>query len=79
MKYIILIIMAVALLGCEVNPSKVGAGEARIFAEKLTYVKDVRTQLCFAIVATRPTGNTDQSGMGITEVPCFNVEHLIGK
>jgi len=77
MKYIMMILLAVALTGCDINPSKFGSGEAKAFVEKITYVKDPDTGICFALVASRKTGNTSQSGMGITSVPCEAVaDHL---
>ncbi len=75
MKFLIimLMLMALALTGCDVNPSKFGSGEAKKFATKITYVKDHRTDLCFALVASRKTGTASQSGMGIAQVPCTAV------
>jgi len=64
-------------VGCDVNPSKVGDEQAVEFIEKITYVQDTETGLCFAIIATRKTGSTDQSGIGITQVPCDQVEELL--
>lgn len=78
MKYIVLILTMLALTGCGVNPSEFGEYEARSFADKITYVQDSRTGLCFALVASRKALNASQSGMGITEVPCDAVgEHLL--
>jgi len=65
--------------GCDVNPSKVSASYAKEMAEKVTYTKDKRTGLCFAIIATRKTNSASQSGMGMTEVPCDKVEKYIKK
>lgn len=50
-----------------------GNEEAREFVNKVTYVRDARTDLCFAIVASRKTGSFSPTGLGITEVPCENV------
>ena len=72
MKYLMLVLV-VFMLGCEINPSKFGKDEAQLFANKITYVRDHRTGLCFAVVASRKTGSFDQSGMGISEVPCKKV------
>ena len=73
----VLIILSALLLGCEINPSEFGDDEARAFASTITYVKDQRTGLCFGIVASRKTGSMNQSGMGITEVPCSAVESFV--
>ncbi len=78
MKYVALL-LAMFLLGCDINPSEFGGAEARGFANKITYVQDSRTGLCFALVASRKTANFDQSGMGISEVPCAAVEKVLSK
>jgi len=68
--------LSLALLvvsGCEVNASKVDASQAKKFASTLTYIKDARTGLCFAMVASRKTGDTDQNGLGLTEIDCEKV------
>lgn len=79
MRFILISLIFVFMIGCSVNPSKIGSSEAQEFAEKITYVKDHRTNLCFAIVATRKTGDMNSTGMGITEVPCNDVKYLIQK
>jgi len=67
------------LAGCDINPSKFGKYEAVKFTESITYVKDKRSGLCFAIVASRKTGEFTQSGMGLSEVPCEAVSELLEK
>lgn len=79
MRFILVSLIFMFTIGCSVNPSKIGNSEAKEFAEKITYVKDYRTQLCFALVATRKTGDVNSTGMGITEVPCNDVKYLIQK
>lgn len=61
------------------NPSKFGDNEAKGFASKITYVKDSRTGLCFALVASRKTGDTNQTGMGMSEVPCNKVSRVLAQ
>lgn len=83
MKKIIFIsfigLMAIVFSGCSVNPSKLSDKYAKDFIKNITYVKDSKTGLCFGIIASRKTGSTDSSGIGITCVPCENVNHLIKK
>ena len=62
---------------CDVNPSKMTDEYAREMATKLTYTKDHRTGLCFAVITSRKTGSADQTGFGMTMVPCDAVKHLI--
>ena len=75
------IITCIALLfltaSCDVNPSKMSDEYAKEMASKLTYTKDDRTGLCFAVITSRKTADTDQTGLGMTEVPCSEVQHLI--
>ena len=70
MKMIIKLTAAVAVLsvlaGCGVNTS----GNINFNPNSLQYVKDDRTGLCFAIVASRKTGNIETTGLGMSEVPC---------
>lgn len=62
---------------CSVNPSKIGKAEAGKFVDKLTYIKDKRVGICFAIIASRRSFNTDSSGLAITEVSCFKVKKYL--
>lgn len=62
--------MVLLMAGCDVNPSKVSQKYANEMGQKLTYTHDARTGLCYAMIATRKTGNGSQSGMGMTQVPC---------
>jgi len=72
MKMTIKLIAAVAVLsvlaGCGVNTS----GNINFNANSLQYAQDDRTGLCFAIVASRKTGNIETTGLGMSEVPCTN-------
>ncbi len=82
-RIVILVVALVALIGigtgCSVNPSGLSDSYAQQFVNKLKYVKDTRTGLCYAVVAARTTAETDSSGIGITEVPCEACEHLLVK
>lgn len=69
--------VGIILGGCSINPSEITDSMAGKYADKLTYIHDARTGLCFAIIASRRTGSTDQSGLGITEVSCGACVHLI--
>ncbi len=66
MKYLLLMIF-VLLAACDINPSKFGKEEAQEFTKNITYVKDNKTGLCFALIASR---RKCHSGMGIATVPC---------
>jgi hypothetical protein len=65
------------LAGCSVNPSQVDDKYAKEFISKATYVKDQKTGICYAIVATRMTGHTDQNGVSFTWVPCEQAERFL--
>jgi len=66
-------------VSCNVNPSEVTDDYAKKFVKEVKYVKDEKTGLCFAIVATRETGSTDQNGISWTWVPCDSVEKFLIK
>jgi hypothetical protein len=76
-KLLVLIVLAMAFISCDVNPSKVSQDYANEIASKVTYAKDERTGLCYAIVASRKTMQASQSGLGLAEVPCEKVEKFI--
>lgn len=72
------LVLAVFFLGgCDVNPSEFGEDEAKAFVSKVAYTKDKRTGLCFALIASRKTMSANQSGMGMSVVPCDKVELLL--
>ena len=77
MKWFLLVILGLCIAGCDINPSAFGKGEAAAFSKKITYVKDSRTGLCFGIVASRKTAGINQTGMGLTQVPCEAVKELL--
>ena len=79
MRLFISIIAISLFAGCAVNPSEVSNDYAKEFISKATYVKDSRTGLCYAIVATRMTGKTDQNGVSFTWVPCEQVASVLVK
>jgi hypothetical protein len=79
MRLFISIIAISLFAGCSVNPSEVSSDYAKEFISKATYVKDSRTGLCYAIVATRMTGKTDQNGVSFTWVPCEQVAPFLVK
>jgi len=74
MKYLTLLALcAVLFAGCSVNTS----GNIDFDGKDIQYKKDSRTGLCFGIVASRKSFNTDATGLGLTCVPCDKVGHLI--
>ena len=76
MKKLVLILGIVALMflgSCGVRTSS----NINIDGKDLKYFKDDRTGLCFAIVASRKSFKVSATGLGLTCVPCENVEHLI--
>ena len=69
------IVLGLALLmsGCAVNSSD----NVNIDGNDVVYFKDSRTGLCFGAVATRKAMTASSTGMGMTCVPCADVEKLI--
>ena len=73
MRYGRLVAVAVCLVSlaaCSVNPSKMDDASAREIVKKLTYVRDVGADICYAAVAAIKSGESDQIGFTITWVPC---------
>lgn len=73
MKKLIILFFGLLLLGsCSVNTS----GNVNIDADDIQYVKDDRTGLCFAIVASRKAMSTDATGLGMACVPCDSLKNV---
>jgi len=67
---IVVLLTGLIIFGCSVEPSKVTDSNAEDMGSKITYFRDSRTGICFAVIASRRTGSTDQSGLGLTQVDC---------
>lgn len=75
-----LTVLVASAVACDVKPTRVGGAASQDLAESLTYVKDTRSNLCYAVVAVQKQNEFVQSGMSITYVPCTpEVLALIGK
>ena len=72
-KIILAALTVVMLAGCGVNTSD----NVNVRSSDITYFQDKRTDLCFALVATRKTGDFNTSGVGLTEVPCEAVKEYL--
>jgi hypothetical protein len=71
MRYTIVVsLILVVFAGCNQRPSKVEGRQANALVSELTYARDPRTNLCYATVASRHPGDTDQNGLTVTWVPC---------
>jgi hypothetical protein len=71
MKKIILIM--IILFGCSVNPSKLGDDYVKKFVNNINCAKNTKYNLCFCVVASRRTGSTDSTGIGLTNIPCQKI------
>jgi hypothetical protein len=66
--------LVLLLAGCGVNTSS----NIDVKGTDLRYFKDPRTDMCYAIVASRKTGSFDTTGLGLTNVECTpEVEDLL--
>jgi hypothetical protein len=76
---IMLLVILASFIGCGVKASKVSKGDAKKYADRVTYFKDHRTGLCYAMVAISPDINVpgEQNGVGLACVPCDSVEKLL--
>ena len=70
---IVLAVIALGLTSCSVGSSD----NIDIDGHDVTYFKDSRTGLCFGAVASQKFMDASASGLGMTCVPCKEVEHLI--
>ena len=75
----LLFAVCVNIVGCSVNPSEVDDKYAKNFVKNVKYIKDEKTGICYGIVATRKTMDTDQNGISWTWVPCEQVEKFLVK
>jgi hypothetical protein len=75
-----IIIVSIAVGGCGVSASKTSARTANNAVNELTYAKDERTGICYAVVSSSSALHVNDQGMTITYVPCDpKVIELIGK
>jgi hypothetical protein len=70
MRIFAIALLATCLTSCTQRASPIATSQALTIADNLTYVRDSRTQLCFAVVASRHVVDWDQNGFTITWVPC---------
>jgi hypothetical protein len=74
----LLFVSLMVLAGCGQNPSTVDRRTVADFVNHLTYFKDSRVDVCYAVVASRGDLDVHQNGFTITYVPCTpKVEALI--
>lgn len=74
MKNIIYLLLILILgVSCGVSSSS----NINIDPNNILYVKDIRTGLCFGFVASRKTTSLETTGLGMTCVPCENVEKYL--
>ena len=64
-----LVLLTGLLLGCGVKTTT----KVNVDPQDLKYFKDHRTNLCFAIVASAPILSAGATGLGMTNVPCENL------
>ena len=77
---VVLFLATIVFVGCGQNASQLSVEAAHAVADKLTYIKDSRTSVCYAIVASRGDVEAHQNGLTITYVPCTpEVEEQIRK
>jgi hypothetical protein len=73
MKKLLLLLLCIPFFNCSVSTSS----NVDVNPSDIKYFKDGRTNLCYGIIASRQFGSTDTSGLGVTCVPCKNVEQLL--
>ena len=51
--------------------------KVNVDGKDIQYVKDARTGLCYGVVASRKSFRLSTTGLGLTCVPCEEVEKLL--
>lgn len=81
MKKLLVILVIILFCGCSAHPSRVSKKNARKLANKITYVQDKKTGLCYAVASSRiyvfGIIPKEQQGLGLTQVPCESCRHLL--
>lgn len=65
MKKLLIIPLAFILASCDASSSRI-----EIDPSKINYMKDVRTDLCYAVVGRSRPGEMIATSFSITNVPC---------
>ena len=71
----LVVVMSLGLTSCSVNSAEIDDFDA----SKISYYKDVRTGVCYGVVASRKTMSASSTGLGITTVDCEKVEKYLKK
>lgn len=66
MKLLFITVLVVFLSGCGVTTDTA----VSIDTDDITYVKDSRTDLCFAFVGARKKIKVNPGSLGMSQVPC---------
>lgn len=74
---IVVIFQFCLTVGCSVQPSKINTEQGKNFISNILYVKDERTDLCFAIVASTKALEASENGIGLTAVSCEAVKDFL--
>jgi hypothetical protein len=79
MKHTLLVLIACLLASCTGgNPRDTSKADALAIAEKIIYVKEKRSGLCFGMVTTSSAGYAGPvANTSITLIPCEKVAHLL--
>ncbi len=64
-----------ALLVCGCTSMHKGATDVNVSGEDIVYLKDERTNLCFAVLFIQNKVGTSVRTMGMTSVPCEDLGH----
>ena len=70
MRRLAVVILALMLVGCSVGTSKPNEQTTKTVVERLAYIQDSRTGLCFAMISTSHALQVSDDGLSITWVPC---------
>ncbi len=78
-KFMFVIVLALCLLACAPRIEKVDSGTAQSVLSNISYIKDSKTGLCYAMFTTTKVGDANSNTVSITWVPCEKVEPYLQK
>lgn len=78
-RIIILVCLLLFILSCEQPPEGVEyKKQARLNEQRIKYIKDERTDLCFAVITVFPISDSaSMTGIGFTMIPCPRIEQFL--
>jgi starvation-inducible outer membrane lipoprotein len=80
-KTLLVICCLLFVSGCSSKPEEMDSKQVKKISDNMSYFQDenAKPPICFGVVSTKKYIGGDQQGIGLTVVPCKNVQHLLIK